>query len=390
MTNLDGTDAVLIALDDALAGGGYRIFPMTDQVTVTTDKPRVTVTDRSLENQYLRAEFTEKGELIRLWDKTAERDVLQTGERGNCFQLYEDRPGKFDAWDIIATYVEQELPINGATTLTIDETGPMRVSLRLVRQCYDSTITQRISLCVDSRALTFETEVDWNERQRLLKVGFPVAVNARHATYDIAYGNIERPTHRNTSYDAARFEVPAHWWMDISESGYGVALLNDCKYGHEANGHWMRLTLLKGSTSPDPHADREVHSFTYVLYPHLTDWREGGVMADAGRLNTPLLTRRTAQPPTVHQFIACDASNVTLEAVKRSEDGQSMIVRLTERHNKLTRTTMSFDCDLTAAYACDLMERLEGALPVNGCRVSVELQPREIVTLAVYYMREDV
>ena len=249
--NLDGSESILVALDKPLPSLGYRVFGLTDSLHTSVDDD-LSVQENVLENRFLRAEFSQNGELISLWDKETQRSVLTEGTCGNKFQLYEDRPGHLDAWDIVPTYEEKELPITGDATLTIDETGPLRASLKLVRHCYDSTITQRISLTSESRILMFETEVDWHERQRLLKVGFPLDVSARHATYDIAYGNIERPTHRNTSYDAARFEVPAHWWMDISESGYGVALLNDCKYGHEANGSLMRLTLLRGSTSPDP------------------------------------------------------------------------------------------------------------------------------------------
>jgi alpha-mannosidase len=279
ITDLDGTERVLVQLKDDIPGVGYRVIERTENAASSLDSI-VTAQGNTLENRYLRAEFAPNGELTALWDKEVDRAVLVDGEHGNRFQLYEDRPGNYDAWDIVATYVEHELPLGGSCQLTVDEQGPLRASLKLVRQFHGSSLTQRISLTADSRALTFETVVDWTERQRLLKVGFPLAVNGRRATYDMAYGNIERPTHRNTSHDAARFEVPAHWWMDMSEGAYGVALLNDCKYGHEANGHWMRLTLLKGSIHPDPVADLETHHFTYVLYPHMGDWRTG--RRDAG------------------------------------------------------------------------------------------------------------
>lgn len=382
--NLDGTESVLVHIEHCIPSVGYRVFKRAGGVAAS-DTARVTVQDHVLENEYLRAEFADNGELVALWDKEAARPVLAAGEHGNRLQLYEDVPGKYDAWDIVATYVEHELPINGESKLTVDETGPLRASLKLVRRCYASTITQRISLTAGSRALTFETEIDWHERQRLLKVGFPLAIKPRFATYDMAFGNIERPTHRNTSFDAARFEVPAHWWMDMSESRYGVALLNDCKYGHEANEHWMRLTLLKGSIAPDPVADQEVHHFTYVLYPHVGDWRNGGVMDAAAQLNTPLYTCRTSLGNLQHSFLQCDAPNVTLEAVKRSEDGQHLIVRLVERHNALTRATLDFDRNLAAVYHCDLMENIEQALVTEDSRVRVELRPYEIVTLAIYY-----
>ncbi|MGB1289281.1 MAG: glycoside hydrolase family 38 C-terminal domain-containing protein, partial [Aggregatilineales bacterium] len=235
---LDGQDKVLVQLTGSIPAAGYRIFQLTQPLeNLTFDA--VLVEANVLENQYLRAEFNDKGELTSLYDKEIGRQVLVEGEVGNRFQLYQDQPGNYDAWDIVASYIEYELPITGDCALTIDDEGALCASLKLVRECYDSTIRQRISLQAESRQLIFETEIDWHERQRLLKVGFPVAVNTRYATYDIAYGNMERATHRNTSYDAAKFEVPAHQWMDMSETGYGVALLNDSKYGHEAHYHWM-------------------------------------------------------------------------------------------------------------------------------------------------------
>jgi len=379
---LEGEPMTLVYLDGscALPPVGQRTFGLT--APTHSAESRVHVGESWLENEYLRAEFSPTGELTRLWDKVAVRDVLLHGEMGNQFRLYEDKPGKYDAWDIVASYVEREIPISSAATLTIDETGPLRASLRLTRHIGESRLVQRISLTAASRGLTFETQIDWYERQRLLKVGFPIAINAERATYDIAYGNIERPTHRNTPFDAARFEVPAHWWMDVSEHGYGVALLNDCKYGHEAHGHWMRLTLLKGSIYPDPNADREMHHFTYVLYPHMEGWREGGVIESAAALNTPLFIARTAQPPQAHSFITCDAANVTLEALKKAEESDALIVRLVERHNRTTRATLRFAHAIKSAWVCDLMEREEQEIALHDSHtLTVTLKPYEIVTL---------
>lgn len=380
--NLDGSQSILVDIDSRLPPIGYRVFRTCEEDT-KTNEVRVSAEKNILENRLLRAEFADNGEIISLWDKEAEREVLAEGQHGNKFQIYDDRPGRFDAWDIVESYVEHELPIVGETSLTVDETGPLRASLKLVRHCYESTITQCISLMADSRELTFETEINWQERQRLLKVGFPIDVNARLATYDIAYGTIERPTHRNTSHDAARFEVPAHWWMDMSDNGYGVALLNDCKYGHEAHSHWMRLTLLKGSISPDPEADREVHHFTYRLYPHIGGWRESDVIGAATKLNQALYSRQTEQDCSEYSFARCDAPNVTLEAIKRSENGEYLILRLVEKHNVLTRATLTFDREFLAAHTCDLMENIEQNLTFEGQQLKIELRPREIVTLAI-------
>ncbi|MEM9952796.1 MAG: glycoside hydrolase family 38 C-terminal domain-containing protein [Chloroflexota bacterium] len=373
---------ILFQLEKKIPPLAYTIFELEPSFE-SHDSNDVWAEDYALENRYLRAEFNDKGELTSLWDKEAKRQVLADGERGNRFQLYEDRPGKYDAWDIVASYTEQELPIIGDFSIAVSENGPLRASLTWNRDCYASHIWQRISLYADSRQLVFETVIDWQERQKLLKVGFPVDLNARHATYDIAYGNIERATHRNTPYDAAKFEVPAHWWMDMSESGYGVALLNDCKYGHEGHNEWMRLTLLKGSISPDPEADRETHHFTYALYPHIGGWREADVIGVATRFNTPLYAQRTSKSPNTHSFLHCDAPNITVEAVKRSEDGDALIVRLVEQHNQRTHATLTFDRSFSSIHRCDLMERHEEKIEINGNQVQIAFHPREIVTLAL-------
>ncbi|MGJ3238027.1 MAG: alpha-mannosidase [Anaerolineae bacterium] len=381
VSNLDGTTSTLIQLNNVVSPIGYSILKLESQIDYPGAEYTVWAEENALENQYLRAEFNDRGELTSLWDKESERQILVEGEVGNRFQLYEDRPGRYDAWDIVASYVEQELPITGDFSIEIDEEGSLRASLLLKRQCYDSTITQRISLMAESRQLVFETQIDWKERQKLLKVGFPVDINARHATYDIAYGNIERATHRNTSYDAAKFEVPSHWWMDVSESGYGVALLNDSKYGHETHEHWMRLTLLKGSISPDPVADIETHHFSYAIYPHQGDWREADVIGAATRFNTPLYVQRTDTQRETHSFLQCDAPNITVEAIKRSEDGEALIVRLVERQNRRTCAKLTFDRQFSEVYTCNLMEHPENQSTMANNQLDVNFNPREIVTL---------
>ncbi len=341
----------------------------------------------TLENALIRATFDERGELISLWDKEGERQVIVHGKPGNHFQLFEDIPGKYDAWDIVATYADHEINMVGDCSIAVEENGPVRASLRLEKSFRQSHITQRISLYADSRQLAFETRVHWNERQKLLKVGFTVDVHADWATYDIAYGNLRRPNHRNTSYDAAKFEVPAHQWMDLSQKDYGVSLLNDSKYGHEANGQQMRLTLLKGSVYPDEYADVGDHDFTYALYPHAGSWEDAPVIQQAANLNQPMLVKldRRGVATSRHGFITCEAANITLEAVKRAEDRAAMIVRVVERHNRLTRTKLFFDRPVKQAWACDLMENVEGELKPEGSAVPVTLRPYEILTMRLVF-----
>jgi len=379
---LDGVPSTLAELP-AISPNAFCALHIVPS-TWTTAQTTVHAGANWLENDMLRAQFNAQGELISLLDKRAGREVIAANQRGNYFQMYEDIPGKYDAWDIVSNYHLRELPLGVESHLTVEETGPLRATLRLERQFGASRLIQRISLRQGVPLLYFETLVQWRERQKLLKVSFPVDVHALTATFDIAFGNMQRPTHRNTSFEAARFEVPAHLWVDLSETGYGVALLNDCKYGHEVVGALMRLTLLKGSISPDPTADLEDHLFTYVLYPHAGDWREAQVIQRALDLNETLVVcKGQGQLPT-HSLLTCDAANLTLEAVKRAEDGDGLIVRLVERHNQRTTVTLTFDRPVRAAWVCNLMEDNEAPLaPTVDGRLQFGVKPFEIVTLRV-------
>src|SRR6266545_2164868 len=179
---------------------------------------------------------------------------------------------------------------------TVDRSDPLRCAVRFTREFGRSKLEQRMVLDAGSRVLRFETDVDWQEQHKFLKVAFPVAVHSPRATYEIQFGHIERPTHTNTSWDEARFEVSAHRWAAIGAAGSGVALLNDCKYGYDIQGSVMRLSLLRAPTHPDPNADRGKHRFTYALMPHPGDFRDAGVIAAAEDLNHPLRTVRGAVP----------------------------------------------------------------------------------------------
>jgi alpha-mannosidase len=396
VTDLDGTERVVVRVPE-IPGVGYRLLKVVPEPPSGDMQASARVAAEAaaggrfcLENEWIRAVFTSDGELCSLKDKVREREIIPPGLFGNKFQLFEDAPGAYDAWDIISGYREHEIELSAGSSLQVEESGPLCASLLLRKPCRQSSITQRITLYAGSPMLVFETRVDWVERQKLLKVAFPVEANCHRATYDIAFGNIERPNYANTSHDAARFEVPAHQWMDLSEGDYGVSLLNDCKYGHEAAGKVMRLSLLKGSISPDPSSDIGEHHFTYCLYLHDGTWREAGTIQRALDLNNPLyvgVVDKTDKSLT-QQFIHCDAANLTLEAIKRSEDGRHLLVRLVERHNCRTQAALTFDRPVVGAWLCDLMEREETALTPQGDKVTFPVAPYEIVTLRVAMQTE--
>jgi alpha-mannosidase len=385
-TDLEGNASVLVQVS-AVPQVGYRTLSLGKAAAATGSGPAAT--PRSLENELLKVTFSDAGEITSIFDKENSREVLVAGQMANRFELFEDTPGTFQAWDIVDTFRDHPIDIAAPVSLSVDEQGPVRASLLLRRPCAGSHIRQRISLYAGDRRVVFETEIDWRERQRLLKVAFPVEINSRVATYDIAFGNMTRANHRNTPHDAARFEVPAHWWMDLSQGDYGVSLLNDCKYGHECDGKLIRLTLLKGPMYPDPESDKGTHRFTYALYPHAGDWRAANTIAKAAELNQPLTARAVAKAPASasKSYISCDSQGVTLEAVKRSEDGKDLIIRVVERHNTAARRKLTVAWPIASAWSCNLMEEDEQQLKPEASSVYFNLGPYEIKTLRLRIAR---
>ena len=229
------------------------------------------VTPTLLENNLLRVELNEAGDITRIYDKANRREVLSSQTVANQFQAFEDRPLSFDAWDIDIFFDDKMWTADPATSVEVMEAGPLRATLEVQRRILGSECVQRISLAYNSPRLDFDTTVNWQERNILLKVAFPVEILSPTATYEIQWGNVERPTHRNTSWDWARFETCAQKWVDLSEGNYGVNLLNHCKYGHDIQDNVMRLSLLRSTTMPDPKADQGEHRFAYSLLPHTGD-----------------------------------------------------------------------------------------------------------------------
>ncbi len=369
-----------------IPGTGFASLTFVPTGEVPAQPEQVRGSDRELENAHLRARFDDNGELVSLYDKDLAREVIVPGQVGNRFELYEDMPGKYDAWDIVETYKDHPIELGGTVSLEQGEAGPLRASLVLTRRFQRSAIVQRISLDADARCLVFATELDWRERQRLLKVAFPVDVNAESATYDIAFGNIARSNRANNPSQRAQFEVNAHQWMDLSQHDYGVSLLNDGKYGCDVADRRMRLTLLKGSVHPDPEADVEVHHFSYALYPHAGGWREAGTIERALELNLPMRRWSLESPaPAPDRLLTLEGEGVTLEAVKRSDDGRDLIVRLVERFNARRPVTLTCPRPLRAAWRCDIMEEQPQELEPADDALTVELEPYEIVTLRLRF-----
>jgi alpha-mannosidase len=334
------------------------------------------------------------GDITRIYDKRQQQEVLVPGAIGNQFQAFEDRPRVPDAWDIDIYYDDRLWTATPARSVQVIEAGPLRAVLEIRRCILNSDIVQRISLAHNSPRLDFDTMVDWRERHVMLKVAFPVEVLSPVATYEIQWGNVERPTHRNTSWDWARFETCAHKWMDLSEGGYGVSLLNDCKYGHDVHDNVLRLTLLRSPTEPDPQADMGRHRFVYSLLPHEGTWDEQTI-AQAYALNDPLriwtphsadLQSPAPELPPSHDlrplpFLSVDRRNVVIETVKQAEDGRGLIVRLYESQRQRGTFTLTAGFPLTAAWRTNLLEEDQEPLTPAGSCLRLAIRPYQILTL---------
>lgn len=343
------------------------------------------VDEHTLENACLRVEFDAAGDIVRIYDKLHGREVLPPGAVANEWQAFEDRPVDWDAWDIDSYYEDKRYSAEPATSVRVIERGPLRATLLTERRILNSRYTQRVSLCANRSQIDFDAWIDWRERHILLKTAFPVDVLAPTATYEIQWGNVQRPTHRNTSWDWARFETCAQKWVDLSEGDYGAALLNDSKYGHDIRDHVMRLTLLRAPTMPDPEAEQGEHRFAYSLFIH-GPAAAHDIAARAYALNDPLLVARSAaaRPSSnilERSFVAVDSPHVIIETVKAAEDGRGIIVRLYESDR--TRGPVELQCgfQVAAAWESNLLEEDSAALPVDGYKVRLTVRPFQIVTV---------
>jgi alpha-mannosidase len=361
---------------------GYAVLDTAQQPAA--NDPVITG-NNSMENALLRVRWDGDGLLTSVYDKQAGREVLAAGERGNVLQLFRDHPSDYDAWEIDADDLHHPQALTSCESIEMIEATPLRAAVRTVRRTAASTVTQTMVLRSGSRRVEFHTTVDWQETHRLLKVAFPVAVRAARAAFDVGFGHVERPTHENTSWDAAQFEVPAHRFADLSEHGYGVALLNDCKHGYDVRGSTLRLTLLRAPTMPAPRADRGVHQLTYALFPHPGDLVSGGVVEEAEALDLPLRCVATAPHrgdlPRRANAVSVDGPGVAVTAVKKSERGEALVVRICEVAGGRRTVRVNPGITAVAAARCDLLERPREPLALRDGAVQLELGPFQLATL---------
>ena len=359
---------------------GYTIgaaTPVQAQVTLTENADTIV-----LENEYVRATFKPNGNLVSLYDLKKKREAVQKDAPANKFVMFDDNPIIYDAWDVDIFHLEKPVATKDARRAQVTERGPLRASIQfdyeLTPKC---SITQTVSLTALSPRLDFTNEIDWSESHKILKAEFPVNVRAQNATFEIQFGHLQRPTHFNTSWDVARFEVPAHKWVDLSEPDYGVALLNDCKYGHSVYENVMRLSLLRAPKHPDPNADQGHHTIRYALLPHDGSLQQAGVVAEVYRFNEPLLVRATDHAPENVSFFNVDAPAIVIETIKKAEDSNALVIRLYEAHGTRGTFRLSSSLPIKSAALCNLLEETQTPLVWAYGGVDLEFAPFKIITL---------
>jgi len=346
----------------------------------------------TIENASLRVVVDpQTGCITSLFDKKTSFETIAKDGCGNELQAFKDTPKDYDAWNIDpGTYDVAPTPLHAVDSVQLVEGGPLRSVVRVTRSWQSSKFVQDVILYTGSDHVMVSNEIDWHETHVLLKAAFPLAATSPMATYEIPYGAIERPTTRNNSFEKAQFEVPAMRWADLGDGAHGFSLLNNSKYGYDAVGNQLRLTLLRSPTWPDPDADREHHHFVYALYPHAGSWKEARTVQHGYNLNYSLQAMQVeahgGEMKPEHSFAGVAADNVVVTAIKKAETGDGLIVRFYEWAGRGGDVTLTVPPGATAAAVVNLMEKPEGsALAVTGDHVTVPVTPFQIQTVRIDY-----
>ncbi|MEZ5223063.1 MAG: glycoside hydrolase family 38 C-terminal domain-containing protein [Ilumatobacteraceae bacterium] len=364
--------------------GASAVVPL-DAVDLEQFADRVETGERSMSNGRLAVRWDDDGTITSIVDVVRGRELLPSGRTVDV-ELAPDQPVEYDAWDLESWTVGLGAPLRGDVEVDWVERHPLRARVR-VRRSFGtaSTMSVTYTLCALSERLDLSFDVDWHEHEQLLSIVVPLDVRAGEATCDIQFGHVRRPTHPSSSLDAAKFEVCAHRYVDLSEPGFGVAVLNDGRYGHHLFDGGIRVSLLRGARYPDPEADQGRHHVTIAVMPHgpgLVD-----VLAEAERLNVPLrlVAGSRSDVAGAVQVVELDGPGVEIDAVKRADDGSGdLIVRLHEALGDRSEAHVRTAAAVRTAVRCDLFEDPLPDAPtidvVDGA-ATMTLRPFELVTL---------
>jgi len=348
-------------------------------------------TTNRLETPFYRIHLDGKGAFKSLYAKHLRRELFQKGKTGNYFATFRDVPKQWEAWNIDAEYEKHRLELWQLKQYKIVEQGPLRATIRLeLKTVSGSTLLQYIHFYHHSPQIDFQTEIRWQEKQVLLKVAFPFNMKISNATYEIQFGAINRSSKPRTDADIAKFEVPAQQWADMSDAKCGVSLLNNCKYGYSAKENTLSLTLLRSARYPNPidpiHCDEAisdhgVHTCCYSLLPHSGDWTKGGTVRKARQLNNSIIIFKNIHMENIPSLIESSKPNIIVDAVKKAEESDAVIIRLHEAHGVLTDTSIRIGIHASSAVECDLLENEEKSHKIIKSKLALKFKPFEIKTL---------
>jgi alpha-mannosidase len=371
---------------------GYATIHLVPTARPRPVMSRLKVNGMTIENEFLTMKLDARtGCIISLVNREAGKESVAPGGCGNLVQAFKDLPRVQDAWEI--KFDEDHWDLKQPEEVRLIESGPVRAVVRIKHKFQSSSLVQDVTVYAGVPRVDVETRVDWHEQHILLKAGFPATVDTSKATFETPYGTTERPTTRNTPEERAKFEVPALRWGDLSDATHGVTLLNASKYGYDAKDNVIRLSLLRSPLTPrlNEPTDQGLHEFTYALYAHGGDWRQGGSMQQGYELNFPLLTLATAAHrgplPAKHSFVRIEPANVILTVLKKAEDEDALVFRFYEFQGKAAQVRLSLPAAAEAAAESNLMEKNEKplALAAGGREVTVQTGPYEIKTIAVKF-----
>ncbi|TPX41847.1 hypothetical protein SeMB42_g05381 [Synchytrium endobioticum] len=341
------------------------VFTMSDGDYVTVEGGPQNLT--TIENAFVRVTVDAHARIVSFYDITVGRELIPKGALANVFKIFDDQCLYWDAWDVEVYHLEKGWDA-GVGSVKVVERGPLRAVLVAEHHLSETSIlVQKIILNASSSRLDFKTHVSWNENRKILKVEFPLDIICDYATYETQFGVVQRPTHFNTSWDLAKFEVCGHKFADLSEFGYGVALLNDCKYGYSTHRNVMRLSLLRAPKAPDAHCDIGGHKFTYALYPHRGTFMESDVVQAGYQLNVPLEASPSAAPASkIQQYFTIHSRHVVLDTIKVAEDPRpgvkaDLVLRCYEAYGgRAFRVKITSAFAIKSAEFCNLLEELDG------------------------------
>lgn len=376
---------------------GYQVLDAEAGETI----PVVSASETLLENDLLRATFASDGALVSLFDKAAGREAIPAGQAANRLCVFADAG---DAWDFPMDYANQTPRFLQLVSAKARLDGPCAVLVQTYHY-NQSELVQEISLTAGSRNLVFNSRLNWLEPASMLRARFPIAVHAESSTSEIQFGAIQRPTHRNTTWDLARDETAAHKYVDLSQGDYGVALLNDCKYGHRLKGNVIDLNLLRSAPYPGPklvkdedvqpgqphhgYTDQGEHTFSYALYPHPGNHTAGQVARAGYEFNIPLRQVVTdahrGSHPASASFLSVGADNVIVEAIKKAEEGDGIIIRMYEASHAGVKSGLTFGIAPESVEEVNLMEETLRQLPFQGRSLVLDFAPYEIKTIKVQF-----